>query len=91
VTVSSSSSSPPTAPWSGETAVLDLRGEVCPYTFVRTRLKLEDMPIGSSLWVLIDHEPASRQLPASAAEWGQEVREVRASGSMWEILLIRRT
>jgi TusA-related sulfurtransferase len=58
-----------------ETTV-DLRGEVCPFTFVRTKLALEALPIGGALRVIVDHEPASRNIPRSATEWGQEVRRV---------------
>jgi tRNA 2-thiouridine synthesizing protein A len=50
-----------------------VRGEICPFTFVRTKLALEALPIGAALRVIVDHEPATRNLPRSAAEWGQEV------------------
>lgn len=75
-------------PSSGE---LDLRGEVCPYTFVRTRLALEEMALGSVLAVLVDHEPASRNIPRSAREWGQEVAGVEPAGAgLWRITLVKR-
>jgi tRNA 2-thiouridine synthesizing protein A len=70
---------------------LDLRGEVCPYTFVRAKLALEDMPLGAALAVLVDHEPATRNIPRSATEWGQEVRSVEPQGpGTWRIVLIKR-
>jgi tRNA 2-thiouridine synthesizing protein A len=71
---------------------LDLRGEVCPYTFVRAKLALEAMPLGAALRVLVDHEPATRNIPRSATEWGQEVRSVEADGrpGLWRIVLIKR-
>jgi tRNA 2-thiouridine synthesizing protein A len=70
---------------------LDLRGEVCPYTFVRTRLALEGMPLGAALGVLVDHEPAVRNIPRSASEWGQEVRSVEpGEAGTWRIVLIKR-
>ena len=70
---------------------LDLRGEVCPYTFVRTRLALEEMALGAELAVLVDHEPAIRNIPRSAREWGQEVGSVAAVGErLWRITLIKR-
>ena len=34
---------------------LDIRGEVCPYTFVKTRLALEEMQPGQVLRVLVDY------------------------------------
>jgi tRNA 2-thiouridine synthesizing protein A len=51
---------------------------VCPYTFVRTRLHLEELPLGARLAILVDHEPAARNIPRSAREWGQEVEAVEA-------------
>ena len=71
---------------------LDLRGEVCPYTFVRAKLALEDMPLGGVLRVLVDHQPATRNIPRSAAEWGQEVGSVEPGErpGTWCIVLIKR-
>ncbi|HTJ43816.1 MAG TPA: sulfurtransferase TusA family protein [Kofleriaceae bacterium] len=85
---STTSSSPPTAPSSGE---LDLTGEVCPFTFVRTRLALEALPVGASLRVTVDHAPAVKNIPRSAVEWGQEVASVEAvPDGKWTITLIKR-
>ena len=85
---STTSSSPPIAPSSGD---LDLTGEVCPFTFVRTRLALEAMPIGARLRVVVDHEPARRNIPRSAREWGQEVAgEEALPDGKWAIVLIKR-
>jgi tRNA 2-thiouridine synthesizing protein A len=70
---------------------LDLRGEICPFTFVRTRLALEALPIGARLRVLVDHPPAARNVPRSATEWGQEVGGVTAlADSLWAIELVKR-
>ena len=70
---------------------LDLCGEVCPYTFVRTRLRLEQLPLGAELRVTVDHEPATRNIPRSAREWGQEVRSVTpGTTGTWVIVLVKR-
>lgn len=70
---------------------LDLSGEVCPYTFVRARLALEELPLGSVLDVLVDFEPATRNLPRSARAWGQEVAEVAEEvPGQWRIRLVKR-
>ncbi|RMH38887.1 MAG: sulfurtransferase TusA family protein [Deltaproteobacteria bacterium] len=72
--------------------VLDLRGEVCPYTFVRARLRLEQMAPGERLVVVVDHEPATRNVPRSAREWGQEVGDVReVEPGVWHIPVTKRT
>jgi tRNA 2-thiouridine synthesizing protein A len=58
---------------------------------VRTKLALEDLPIGARLRVIVDHEPATRNIPRSAAEWGQEVIAVTSvSHRSWAIDLRKR-
>ena len=70
---------------------LDLTGEVCPFTFVRTKLALEAMPLGARLRVVVDHPPARDSVPRSAAAWGQEVAGVtELGGGRWEIELVKR-
>jgi TusA-related sulfurtransferase len=91
---SMTSSSPPTPSSSGEqpdAGELDLRGEICPFTFVRTRLALEALPLGSRLRILLDHEPASRNVPRSAREWGQHVHSVTGpDAGIWTVTLEKR-
>ena len=70
---------------------LDLRGEVCPFTFVRAKVRLEQLRVGASLRVIVDHEPATRNIPRSVREWGQEVIGVTATApGEWQILLVKR-
>ena len=89
MTSSSSSSSPPTASSPGDRE-LDLCGEVCPFTFVRTKLALEEMPFGATLRVIVDHEPAIRNIPRSATEWGQQVVGTeKLPHGRWAIILIK--
>jgi tRNA 2-thiouridine synthesizing protein A len=95
MTSSSPSPSPPISSSPGDEpapdATVDLSGEVCPFTFVRTKLALEALPFGGVLRVVIDHAPAARTIPRSAAEWGQEVLGVRAlDDRRWAIDLRRR-
>lgn len=95
MTSSSHSASPPTSWLPGDpagepTQIVDIRGEVCPFTFVRTKLALEAVPIGETVRVVTDHEPASRNIPRSAIEWGQDVLGVTAlPDGTWAIDLRR--
>lgn len=67
---------------------LDIRGEVCPYTYVKTRLALEEMQAGQVLRVLVDYEPATRSVPRSVRLYGDRVLGVEAlSVGEWEILV----
>lgn len=72
--------------------LLDLAGEVCPYTFVRTKLRLEELPLGAELHVLVDHAPAVDSVPRSLRAEGQEVLSVtaEADGTRWRIVAIKR-
>ncbi len=67
---------------------LDLRGEVCPYTFVKSKLALEEMGVGELLEIIVDFRPAASNIPKSMEMEGQEVVEVKqeASGT-WSILV----
>lgn len=67
---------------------LDIRGEVCPFTFVKSKLVLETMNEGEVLRVLIDYEPSAENVPKSMKEEGQEVIAVNKLGeNLWEILV----
>ncbi len=70
---------------------LDIRGEVCPFTFVKSKLVLETMKEGEILRVLIDYEPSAENVPKSMKEEGQEVIAVNKLGdNLWEILVRKR-
>jgi tRNA 2-thiouridine synthesizing protein A len=65
---------------------LDIRGEVCPYTFVKTKLALEEMQPGQVLRVLVDYEPATKNVPRSVRLQGDEVLGIETCGaSEWSI------
>lgn len=71
--------------------VIDLRGDVCPITFAKTKIALEDMALGQVLRVILDYEPATRNVPRSAEMYGDEVIGVRATGAgQWEVLIRKR-
>lgn len=67
---------------------LDLKGEVCPYTFVRSKLALEELEIGQILRVIVDHLPAVDNVPRSLKNEGQEVLEVKQlNATDWAIVV----
>jgi len=70
---------------------LDLKGEVCPYTFVKTKLALEMMEPEEVLRVIVDHLPAVENVPRSVMNEGHEVLNVgQVNDTDWEIV-IRKT
>jgi tRNA 2-thiouridine synthesizing protein A len=52
---------------------LDITGQVCPMTFVRTRLALDCMATGQTLLVLLRGDEPRRNVPATAAAQGHTV------------------
>lgn len=53
---------------------LDIRGKVCPMTFVYTKLTLEEMNSGEILEVILDFPAAVKNVPASCKR--QNIGEV---------------
>ncbi|MEJ2315116.1 MAG: sulfurtransferase TusA family protein, partial [Nitrospirota bacterium] len=52
---------------------VDIKGLVCPYTFVKAKLAIEEMEVGQVLEILLDYEEASRNIPRSMEDHGQKV------------------
>lgn len=69
---------------------LDLRGEVCPYTFLKARLALEALPVGAVLRVLVDNEASARDVPRSLAAAGHAVLACAPTGDQAWAILTRR-
>jgi TusA-related sulfurtransferase len=70
---------------------LNIKGEVCPYTFVRSKLALEEMGLGQVLRVIVDHQPATENVPKSMTNEGHEVLEVgKVNETDWEIIVRKR-
>ncbi len=69
---------------------LDIRGQVCPLTFVRSKLALEKMALGEVLEIIVDHEPASVNVPRSMEHEGQAVLKVERCGEAEWRLLVRK-
>ena len=69
-----SSSMPKTSPMIAEpTHTLDITHEVCPMTFVRTRLALDRLTPGEILLVLLRGEEPRLNVPRTALAQGHEV------------------
>ena len=71
-------------------ATLDITGEVCPMTFVRTRLALDRMASGQTLLVRLRGEEPRRNVPASAASLGHAVLAEAADADGTTRLWLRR-
>ena len=66
---------------------LDLRGEICPYNFVRTKLKLEEMPRGQVLEVILDKGKPMKDVPRSLKEEGHQILKVKKVGQAFKLII----
>jgi TusA-related sulfurtransferase len=65
---------------------LDVRGEVCPYTFLKAKLALEPMAPGQILRVILGNEVSARDVPRSLGDAGHAVLAVEPlGGDLWAI------
>ena len=69
---------------------INIKGLVCPYTFVKAKLAIESMEVGEVLEILLDYEEASRSIPKSMEDHGQRVLKVEKINDTDWVLLIRK-
>lgn len=69
---------------------LDITTEVCPMTFVRTRLALDRMAPGQTLLVKLRGEEPLRNVPRTAREQGHEVLSLTTGADGVSLLRLRR-
>lgn len=68
---------------------IDITGEVCPMTFVRTKLRLERMRPGEILSVRLRGEEPLRNVPRAARDEGHSILGIVDDGDS-HIVTIRR-
>ncbi len=67
---------------------LDLKGKICPYTFIESMLALEEMETDQVLRVIVDYPPAVCDVPRSLKNEGYEILEVSpVNETDWAILV----
>ncbi|MDH4232249.1 MAG: sulfurtransferase TusA family protein [Nitrospirota bacterium] len=69
---------------------VDIRGLVCPYTFVKAKLAIESMETGQILEILLDYDEAAKSIPKSMEAHGQQVLKVAKINDTDWVLLIRK-
>jgi TusA-related sulfurtransferase len=67
---------------------LNLQGEVCPYTFVKSKLALEVMQPGQVLRVIVDNDESAANVPRSMQNEGHNVLGVtKLNNKDWQIVV----
>lgn len=71
-------------------AELDITADLCPMTFVRTRIALDRLPVGALLRVRMRGEEPSRNVPRTAQQQGHEVVSMEDGPDGTCVLLLRK-
>lgn len=67
---------------------LDLSGEVCPYTFVKSKLALEELGSGQILKITVDNGESASNVPRSLEMEGHEILDLLKEGKRrWNIVV----
>lgn len=67
---------------------LNLKGVVCPYNFVKTKLAIEDLALGQVLRVVVDFPTAPSDVSRGMEMEGQKVlRLTQLNEHDWEIVI----
>jgi TusA-related sulfurtransferase len=69
---------------------IDITNDLCPMTFVRTRLALDRMAPGEILRVRLKGDEPLRNVPRSAQEQGHEVLSLETDAEGIGLLVLRR-
>jgi tRNA 2-thiouridine synthesizing protein A len=72
------------------TREIDITSDICPMTFVRTRLALDKMAPGETLLVRLRGEEPLRNVPRTAMEQGHAVLSQETDPNGISLILIRR-
>lgn len=69
---------------------INIKGLICPYTFVKAKIAIEGMEVGQVLEILLDYEEASRSIPKSMEDHGHKVLRVDKINDTDWLLQIRK-
>lgn len=69
---------------------IDITGDICPMTYVKTKLKLETMKSGEVLLVNLNEGEPLTNVPRSVSEDGHKVLEMTEEGDHYKLYIERR-
>ena len=69
---------------------LDIRGEVCPYTLVKSKLGIEGLEVGQIIEIILDYPEAADSIPKAMLNYGHSVLKVEKINSTEWIVQVRK-
>lgn len=65
---------------------INIKGAVCPYTLVKSKLAIEEIEVGQVLEILLDYPEAAESIPKAMVNYGHTVLKVeKINPSDWVI------
>lgn len=55
---------------------INIKGVVCPYTLVKSKLAIEEIEVGQILEILLDYPEAAESIPKAMLNYGHTVLKV---------------
>jgi tRNA 2-thiouridine synthesizing protein A len=68
---------------------IDITKEICPMTFVKTKLKLETMSRGQVLEVTLREGEPLLNVPRSVEQDGHKILDLRQEGEVYKLIIER--
>ncbi|MBI4680073.1 MAG: sulfurtransferase TusA family protein [Nitrospirae bacterium] len=69
---------------------LNIKGVVCPYTLVKSKLAMEELKVGQILEILLDYPEAADSIPKAMLNYGHTVLKVEKINSTDWIIKVRK-
>ena len=69
---------------------INIKGDVCPYTLVKSKLAVESIEVGQVLEILLDYPEASESIPKAMANYGHTVLKVEKINDTDWIIRVRK-
>ena len=66
---------------------LDLKGVACPFNYVQTKIRLEEMDAGELLEITIDDGEPIKNVPTSLTNDGHEIVDTKKVGQHYRLLI----
>ena len=69
---------------------LDIRGVVCPYTLVKSKLGIESIEVGQVMEIILDYPEAANSIPTAMLNYGHTVLKVEKINDREWIIQVRK-
>lgn len=69
---------------------LDIRGEVCPYTLVKSKLGIESIEVGQTIEIILDYPEAAESIPKAMLNYGHSVLKIEKINPKEWIIRVRK-